>query len=229
MCTKSKNQVICSVSEITQNLYLTSVYGATKENIKRLKITLLLNVANELTKKNIHGVESVHILLKDSPEAPISTYFNTVNDKIHEHIKRGGRVMVHCHLGISRSTTFVLAYLMKYRGMSLSNAYDFVLEKRSCIRPNLGFCEQLIDYENKLIASINCIRNYINLIKSRADSYDNQKRDESRADFRRTRIDSIQSRQFNAGNQGRALSNERNSGNSYNRYDKYYNDYQLNL
>jgi len=41
----------------------------------------------------------------------------------------------------------VIAYLVKYQGMTLRQAYLLVKEKRPITRPNLGFWEQLIQYE----------------------------------------------------------------------------------
>lgn len=144
---------VSQVSEITPFLYLTSVYGATKENILKKGITLLVNSAQELPKQDISGVESIKLFLDDTPYALINVYFDRIADKIHEHASRGGRCMVHCVLGVSRSTSLVLAYLMKYKNMSLKNAYDFVASRRPCIRPNPGFWRQLLDYEKRLITS----------------------------------------------------------------------------
>jgi len=44
-------------------------------------------------------------------------------------------------MGISRSSTIVLAYLMKKRGLTYQYALDFILTKRDCVRPNSGFVE----------------------------------------------------------------------------------------
>lgn len=139
------------VNEIIPNLYLTSVYGATKENILKKGITLLVNAAQELPKQELPGVESIKLFLDDTPYANIGVYFDRIADKIHEHISgRGGRVMVHCVLGVSRSTSLVIAYLMKYRGMSMKSGFDLVSSRRPCVRPNPGFWRQLADYEKGL-------------------------------------------------------------------------------
>lgn len=56
-------------------------------------------------------------------------------------------MFVHCVQGRSRSATMVLAYLMKYRGMSLNDSFKFVKEKRPIICPNATFFAKLIELE----------------------------------------------------------------------------------
>lgn len=60
--------------------------------------------------------------------------------------KEGGRVLVHCYAGRSRSATVCLAYLMRTCNMSLDAAYEHVRARRHVIDPNLNFMRQLQDY-----------------------------------------------------------------------------------
>ena len=48
---------------------------------------------------------------------------------IAEHITRGC-VLVHCGAGLSRSVSVVAAYLCRYAGMNLSEAVNFIKDKR---------------------------------------------------------------------------------------------------
>ncbi|OQV13404.1 hypothetical protein BV898_12356 [Hypsibius exemplaris] len=71
--------------------------------------------------------------------------------KVHDEKRRlaGGRVLVHCLMGVSRSASVVLAYLVKYRGMSLEEAHELVRRQRPMISPNRGFWEQLSLFEKE--------------------------------------------------------------------------------
>lgn len=62
------------------------------------------------------------------------------------------RVFVHCAMGLSRSSTLVLAYLMIHEHMTLAEAITAVSEHRN-ICPNSGFLEQL----RKLDQQLHCL------------------------------------------------------------------------
>lgn len=55
-------------------------------------------------------------------------------------------------MGISRSASVVIAYVMKAYNWSLEKAFEFVKKKRNCIRPNPGFVTQLEIYQGILEA-----------------------------------------------------------------------------
>ena len=68
---------------------------------------------------------------------------------IRRSLESGGRVMVNCWQGASRSATVVLAFLMMHHNMELSEVLAQVKTKRD-IRPNNGFLKQLVTLENTL-------------------------------------------------------------------------------
>ena len=59
------------------------------------------------------------IVIDDVPSANLAPYFDRTADKINDVVRRGGKVLVHCMAGISRSSTLCIAYLMKHKGTSL--------------------------------------------------------------------------------------------------------------
>ena len=68
---------------------------------------------------------------------------------IRRSVESGGRVMVNCWQGASRSATVVLAFLMMHHDMELSAVLAQVKTRRD-IRPNNGFLKQLVTLENSL-------------------------------------------------------------------------------
>ncbi|KAL2079569.1 hypothetical protein ACEWY4_025313 [Coilia grayii] len=142
---------LSGLAQITDNLYLGSARAARDgAAVSRLQITCIIN-ATENTKHSVApAVEHVHVPVVDSPSTPMIDHFDEVADKIHCVAEQRGRTLVHCNAGVSRSSTLCLAYLMKYRDMSLVEAHSLVKACRPLIRPNSGFWKQLIDYEFKL-------------------------------------------------------------------------------
>ena len=53
------------------------------------------------------------IAADDIPSYFIKKHFKETNQFIHEAHAEGVRLLVHCNAGVSRSTTVVVAYLMK--------------------------------------------------------------------------------------------------------------------
>ena len=60
------------------------------------------------------------------------------------------KVLIHCQMGVSRSATMLIAYLMHSQRWSLCDAYERVKQCRRRICPNYGFLTQLIDFEKQL-------------------------------------------------------------------------------
>ncbi|KAJ7576830.1 hypothetical protein C8J56DRAFT_799565 [Mycena floridula] len=66
--------------------------------------------------------------------------------------KEGGQVLVHCRVGVSRSATVTIAYVMKHLGLSLVDAYLIVRSRRLSvlIQPNMRLLYNLCGWEIKL-------------------------------------------------------------------------------
>jgi atypical dual specificity phosphatase len=89
------------------------------------------------------------IQAKDHSDQDLIPIFNEVATFIDEGIEEGG-IVVHCVMGVSRSASLVIAYIMRTKKMSYREAYDLVKRKRDVIYPNDGFKGQLMQYEESL-------------------------------------------------------------------------------
>ena len=139
------------ISEITPFLYLSGQNPVTANKLKIKGITHIINCAAESTSlPNIPGITVTYLHVYDTPTERISQYFDSVADKIETVRLNGGRVLVHCIAGVSRSVTLLIAYLLKYRQMNLKEAFHHVRGKRPIISPNNGFWMQIIAYERQL-------------------------------------------------------------------------------
>jgi len=66
--------------------------------------------------------------------------------------EQGGKVLVHCRVGVSRSATVTIAYVMKHLGITLVEAYLIVRSRRLSvlIQPNMRLMYNLCGWEVKL-------------------------------------------------------------------------------
>lgn len=138
------------ISQITDYLYLSSAGAISQYRLQNLGITQIINCTVEIPNFTMPGLECMRVQLEDMPGSRLEMYFDRCADKIHHVHGYGGKTLVHCVAGVSRSATICLAYLMKYHRLSLMQAYYHVRSRRSIINPNIGFWRQLIDYEKRL-------------------------------------------------------------------------------
>lgn len=138
-------------------LFLGNFFAATDSVVlQSLGITHILDASGELSSKDCAAqlnIVYLPITIRDRGSVDISEYFEKVNTFIEEcRSVEGGRILIHCQAGISRSATFVLAYLLYSQiACDLKDALCMVLEQRPYICPNAGFRHQLMQYEFELI------------------------------------------------------------------------------
>ena len=124
-----------------------------KDYLIKHNITHVLSVIPK-TLSNFNSINSLKITqlvidAKDMPSFNILPELHRSADFIENGIKTGN-VLVHCAAGISRSTTCLIAYYIKYKNMKWNDALDYIKIKRSCACPNTGFRKQLVLFqENK--------------------------------------------------------------------------------
>ena len=85
-----------------------------------------------------------------------STYLVPHFDETYKFIKeakdQNGTVLVHCKMGMSRSASSVIAFLMKEYGMNNEEALEKVKKARPIVQPNDSFARQLVEFNGILHA-----------------------------------------------------------------------------
>lgn len=125
--------------------------------LKSLKITHVINCAKETQQglPRIDRIEYKILPLDDHPSENISQYFQPTIEYIDNVIQNGGRIVIHCYAGISRSATILIAYLMYKFKYTPEETTERVRKLRSIVNPNSGFKTQLQQYHTWLYNSWN--------------------------------------------------------------------------
>ena len=87
------------------------------------------------------------ITLADSCLETLIPKIQESKDFIDQCLAAGGKVLVHCNDGMSRSASLVIAYIMQTYGMDFKSALNYVQQRRFCVQPNDGFEQQLKEFE----------------------------------------------------------------------------------
>ena len=138
------------LSQILHWLYLGNFENACDiKELRRNNIGYVLNCAIECKNKVLpKSIVELHLDVRDEPEFDIIKYFDKSNAFINKVRTDGGNILVHCKMGLSRSPTFIIAFLIKYYGFTVDSAINYLKRKRPYVNINHGFIEQLHKYES---------------------------------------------------------------------------------
>ncbi|XP_035661260.1 dual specificity protein phosphatase 3-like isoform X10 [Branchiostoma floridae] len=121
--------------------------------LKSLGVTHVLNAAHgaiDVSKEYEKvGIEYLGVPADDVPTYNLKQHFEPAAAFINTAVKKG-KVLVHCHVGYSRSPTLVAAYLMLYQELTAQESITLIRGKRF-IGPNDGFLRQLCEFNDQLV------------------------------------------------------------------------------
>ena len=118
--------------------------------LESLGITHVINTASSISKCPFAAVISyLPLAIEDSKNEDIEAYFYPCIDFIEEAVRNGGRVLVHCMEGVSRSCSIAIAYIMWKHGIGYQEAQAFVQSRRPICQPNAGFICQLLAFQTR--------------------------------------------------------------------------------
>ncbi|KAM6033175.1 LOW QUALITY PROTEIN: protein phosphatase Slingshot homolog 3 [Chlamydotis macqueenii] len=141
-------------SRVFPHLYLGSEWNAANlEELQQNRVTHILNVAREIDNFFPALFTYMNVRVYDEEAAQLLPHWNDTFLFLSRVRAGGGRALVHCRMGLSRSAATVLAYAMKEFGWSLERALRHVRRCRPGVLPNPGFMRQLDFYQGILRAS----------------------------------------------------------------------------
>jgi protein-tyrosine phosphatase len=159
--------------EIIPNLYLGSVEASTDNDfIQNKKIDVIVNCSKDLKNEyslnllkpieeapleiqewlynNSYYIKYYRIPVddngKDNEIQNFYKYTMEILDLIINEYKKGKNILVHCLAGNQRSASFITAFLMLYKNITLEDSISYLLNKK----PNVFFFGQTINFINAL-------------------------------------------------------------------------------
>uniref|UniRef100_A0A3N7FU63 Uncharacterized protein n=1 Tax=Populus trichocarpa TaxID=3694 RepID=A0A3N7FU63_POPTR len=142
-------------SLITNSLFIGGTLAARSVyTLQHLGITHILCLcANEIGQSESQHPDLFqykNFSISDHEDSNISSIFGEASDFIDHVESIGGRVLVHCFEGRSRSATLVLAYLMLRKKFTLLEAWNALRRAHRRAQPNDGFAKALLDLDRQL-------------------------------------------------------------------------------
>ncbi|KAL4584691.1 hypothetical protein LXL04_009299 [Taraxacum kok-saghyz] len=142
-------------SLITNSLFIGGALSARSVyTLEHLGITHILCLCcNEIGQSDSQRTdlfEYQNFSIGDEEDANITQIFEEAHKFIESVEEKGGKVLVHCFEGRSRSATVVLAYLMINKKLTLSRAWNKLRRVHRRAQPNDGFARVLVEVDRKV-------------------------------------------------------------------------------
>ena len=112
-------------SQIFNWMFLGTYQNACDINeLRRIGIHYILNCAAECQNLNLpEDLKELHLNIRDEKNFYLMPFFEEANIFINNIRLTGGIILIHCKFGISRSVSFIMAYLIKYFGFFFQKSF----------------------------------------------------------------------------------------------------------
>lgn len=113
--------------KVTSALFISNARSACSDAlIQQEAVTLCINVSKQQPFPSAR-VKKLQVPVYDDPNEDLYSHLDRCADAIQKEANRGGRSLVYCKNGRSRSATVCVAYLMKHRRLALADAFQVLM------------------------------------------------------------------------------------------------------
>lgn len=133
------------MTEITPRLFIGGIKQASNKSwLKKKGITSIVNCAIEVQNYFPNDFTYLRLDMQDSENEIVFKSLEKAFKFMEKELKNPGKkILVHCYVGMSRSSSTLIYFLMKYYGESYSKVYKNVKKKHPITHPNPGYNKQL--------------------------------------------------------------------------------------
>uniref|UniRef100_A0A4W5LBD0 Dual specificity protein phosphatase 12 n=1 Tax=Hucho hucho TaxID=62062 RepID=A0A4W5LBD0_9TELE len=118
------------------------------QDLTNAGITHILTVDSEQPASPDGPFRMKYVYSLDESSTDLLSHFDDCISFICDACEASKSVLVHCHVGQSRSAAVVTAYLMKCHKMNFGDAYAKLQQLKPDVKMNEGFVDQLALYES---------------------------------------------------------------------------------
>ena len=144
-------------AEVCDRIFIGNKFNAhDMKLLRRLRITHVLNCAAKPPSEGGFGLSSPYedacritymaFEAHDNEAYPILMHYRASKRFIDDALRNGGRVLVHCELGINRSGAICTAYMIETERLPLLTAIRRIKDDRPTVLVNEGFQRQLYNF-----------------------------------------------------------------------------------
>ena len=141
------------MSYIFENIYLGNLYDADDDFLNDNKIKHIIRLTeSDYIMTYAKTIKAYTFQISDL-ESEANRFYKLLPSiyYIMTNIPKDENILVHCNIGMSRSASVVIYYIMKTQNLKYDDALKFVKGRRPIVKPNVGFSKILKDNEDKTI------------------------------------------------------------------------------
>lgn len=139
------------LDEVVPGVYVSDAYASSSRAVlKHHNITHIVVAGSELPIHFPDEFSYKQFDIQDTQDSEVSKCFRESNEFIGQALTANGKVLIHCAMGVSRSSTLAIAFIMARFKIGYKKAKEIVKSKHQDTRPNAGFISQLQAYEEEL-------------------------------------------------------------------------------
>jgi len=141
-------------SQVLKKLFLgTEADADNPKGLEKFGITHILSLCRTPDKSKDYQWKEW--IMNDMGKSDLKKKWKELEKFIKSGMKKGKRILVHCKQGQNRSASIVVLWLMHHgnkikKTMTLKEAYDYVISKRSIVMINKNYRHQLREFDLRL-------------------------------------------------------------------------------
>ena len=134
------------MDEVLPRLFLGGLHDTELETLKENNIRNVLTVMDVKLQLRSEEVHYEWVMAFDMPGQRLKLHFPKIVDVIINGLEKGN-MLVHCQVGMSRSVTAIISYMVAVLELTVEQSLWIIREQRPWACPNTGFMEQLKEWE----------------------------------------------------------------------------------